>query len=49
MIFRNNKSPGIDEITSKIIKAGRDCLTDHLHHLCNLIWKEGMMPKKWTK
>jgi len=43
------KSPGIDEITSEIIKTGRDCLTDHLHHICNLIWKEGRIPKEWTK
>jgi len=47
--MKNNKSPGIDEITSKMIKTGRDCLTDHLHHLCNLIWKNGRMRKEWTK
>jgi len=43
------KSPRIDEITSEMIKAGRDCLTDHLRHLCNLIWKEGRMSKEWKK
>jgi len=31
--MKNNKSPEIDEITSEMIKAGRDCLRDHLHHL----------------
>jgi len=25
----------IDKITSEMIKARRDCLTDHCHHLCN--------------
>jgi len=38
--MKNNKSPGIDEIRSKMIQVGRDCLTDHLHYLSNLIWKE---------
>jgi len=47
--MKNNKIPGINEITSQMIKAGRDCLTDHLHHLCNLIWKEGRIPKDRTK
>ena len=35
--MKNNKSPGFDEITTEMIRARRDCLTDHLHHLCNLI------------
>jgi len=47
--MKNNKSPGIDELTSQMIKAGRDCLIDHLRRLCNLIWKEGKMPKECTK
>jgi len=47
--MKKNKSPGVDEITSEMIKDGRHCLTDYFHHLCNLIWKEGKMPKEWTK
>jgi len=39
----------VDLAIAKNMTPGRDCLTDHLYHLCNLIWKEGRMPKKWTK
>ena len=41
IIRMKNKNPAIDKIASEMIKAGRDCLTDHLHHICNLIWKDG--------
>jgi len=38
--MKNNKSPGIDGITSRMIKAGRYCLIDHLHHLCVEGWQD---------
>lgn len=47
--LKNNKSPGIDEITGEMIKQGGECLVNEIHQLCNLVWKEGKVPKDWAR
>lgn len=46
--IRNGKSPGVDGIVAENIKAMDDLATDHLHKLCNLIWKTGKWPDDWV-
>src|SRR3989454_11455300 len=44
-----NKSPGADEITAEMIKAGGCDLIKQIHDACNTVWKEGKVPEEWTK
>ena len=40
-----NKSPGADEITAEMIKAGGCDLIKQIHDVCNTVWKEGKVPE----
>lgn len=44
-----NKSPGNDQITSEMLKAGGEVIIDELLELCNQAWKEGTVPKEWSR
>ena len=45
--LRNNKSPGIDNIPAEIWKYGGDILTDKMHDLITIIWREEITPDRW--
>jgi len=47
--FKNNKSPGNDEITREMIKHGRLHLIEEIHQLCNKAWKTGIAPTERKK
>ena len=43
----NNKSPGIDSITSEILKASYDFISPFLLYLYNRIFNTGQYPRAW--
>lgn len=43
--FKNNKAPGIDQITAEFIKNGGKCLNNSVHELICEVWKSEDMPK----
>jgi len=47
--LKNNKSPGNDEITGKMIKHGGPHLIEEIHQMCNKAWKTGIALTKWKK
>ena len=44
---KNNKSPGVDNITSEIIKASYDLICPFLLKLYNHIYETGDYPRSW--
>jgi hypothetical protein len=47
--LKNNKSPGIDNITGEMIKNGGEMVVKEIHELCNMAWKEGKAPDEFKK
>ena len=47
--LKSNKSPGIDSITSEMIKHGGECVISELHQLCNAALEKGKVPDQWRK
>ena len=47
MLFKNNKSPGPDNIPAEILKADINTITEMLYELIGLIWEEEMVPMDW--
>ena len=47
--LKNNKAPGLDNITSKILKNGSECLIESLTSLLNNCWQYQLVPEEWRK
>ena len=43
------KAPGIDGITAEMLKYGGDEVVEWMLHICNLAWKQGVVPEEWMK
>ncbi|MCT5353383.1 reverse transcriptase family protein [Pseudomonas aeruginosa] len=46
---KNNKSPGIDEITAELIKNAGESVEYFFYKLCTKIWNERKWPEDWVK
>jgi len=44
--MKKKKTPGSDEITTEVIKAGGDSMVDMLHKIFNVIWRSEMTPSE---
>lgn len=47
--MKNGKAPGIDSITSDLLKADTNTTVNTLHGLVNTIWEEECVPEDWSK
>ena len=45
----NNKAPGVDEISAKMIKHGKETVAEQLAELFNMIWQDLEVPEDWKK
>ena len=45
--LKNGKSPGIDNISSELIKEGCTVLRELLTELCQTIWTTKIWPRVW--
>ena len=47
--LRNGKAPGLDGISSEVLKLGRDASVYWLSSIFTIIWSEETVPSDWTK
>ena len=47
--MKTRKSPGIDNLTSEVIKAGGDTMVDMLYKIYGVVWKDETTPKDFSK
>jgi hypothetical protein len=50
MVFvkpKRHNSPGIDQISTEIIKAGVSKMCSDIHKLINTIWNKEKLPEDW--
>jgi len=47
--LKSHKSPGIDQITAELIKAGGRTIFLEIYNLITSIWKKEKLPKKWKE
>ena len=43
------KASGVDGITAEMLKFGGEAVIDWMHMICNLAWKQGVVPDDWVK
>ena len=48
-LLKRSKAPGIDNITSEILKDGGEAIKDWLLRICRLIWESEETPEEWSK
>ena len=46
-MLKNNKSPGMDGITSEMLKVGGEETVQWMCQLCNQVWNSGVVPEDW--
>jgi len=47
--LKSHKSPGIDQITAELIKAGGRTICLEIHKLITSIWKKEKLPEEWKE
>ena len=47
--LKRNKSPGVDGISTEMIKAGGNELVKEIHKVCEQVWNERKVSVEWTK
>ena len=47
--LKMGKAPGVDGITAEMLRFGGEVVIDWMHLICNLAWKQGIVPKDWMK
>ena len=47
--LKSHKSPAIDEIPAKLIKAGGGTICGEIHKLITSIWKKEKLPEEWKE
>ena len=47
--LKSHKSPGIDQITAELIKAGGSTIRCAIHKLIIAIWNKEELPGEWKK
>ena len=47
--MKTRKSPGVDNLTTEVIKAGGDEMLHMLYKIYGVIWKEEKTPKDFSK
>ena len=47
--LKNGKAPGIDNITSELLRADPDTSSAQIHKLLTIIWKDEKIPSEWKK
>jgi hypothetical protein len=48
-MLKRHKSPGVDQIPGKLIKAGGRRICSKIHELINSIWNKEELPEEWKK
>ncbi|KIH69479.1 hypothetical protein ANCDUO_00178 [Ancylostoma duodenale] len=47
--LRNGKAPGLDEITTELLKSRGRMLAEHLTRLFNDCWQQAKVPEDWKR
>ena len=47
--LKGGKSPGVDGITTEMLKFGGEMVVKWMHLICSLAWKKGIVPDDWIK
>jgi len=46
---KNHKLPGIDQVTTELIKAGGRTISSAIHKLVTSIWNKEELPEEWKE